>query len=172
MSTEINTRGMVRSKVASFPAGNDAECLSKTEILSQSGQDAYIGGSYGNTECARIDDVKQISGIYSGSYSITPEGAETSTSATEAHVSISNGVATIHFIDIWYGWMFLGNINLKISIQNGILINLLSVETELIPFLVSFKSGFLNGFTFDIELKISAVANIDNILMRYTGTKQ
>ena len=55
MSTEINTRGMVRSKVSSFPAGSDAECLSKLEITGTG--KALVNGSYGDNECPVIDDV-------------------------------------------------------------------------------------------------------------------
>lgn len=53
MSTEINTRGMVHSKVPGFPAGNDNECLSKTEITA-TGR-ALVNGSYGDNECPGID---------------------------------------------------------------------------------------------------------------------
>lgn len=55
MSTEINTRGMVRSKVASFPTGNDTECLSKSEITSTG--KTLVNGSYGDNECPVIEDV-------------------------------------------------------------------------------------------------------------------
>lgn len=56
MSTEINTRGMVRSKVASFPAGNETECLTKSEITSTG--KALVNGSYGDNECPVIDDIQ------------------------------------------------------------------------------------------------------------------
>lgn len=55
MSTEINTRGMVRSKASGFPAGNDNECLTKAEITSTG--KALVNGSYGDNECPVIDDV-------------------------------------------------------------------------------------------------------------------
>lgn len=55
MSTEINTRGTVRSKVLGFPSGNDAECLSKSEITA-TGR-ALVNGSYGDNECPVIEDV-------------------------------------------------------------------------------------------------------------------
>lgn len=55
MSTEINTRGMIRSKISSFPVGNDNECLSKSEITTT--EKALVHGSYGDNECPVIDDV-------------------------------------------------------------------------------------------------------------------
>lgn len=58
MSTEINTRGMVRSKAPGFPAGNDAECLSKSEITA-TGR-ALVNGSYGDNECPTIEDIAEV----------------------------------------------------------------------------------------------------------------
>lgn len=55
MSTEINTRGMVRSKAPGFPAGNDNECLTKSDITIT--EKALVNGSYGNNECPVIEDV-------------------------------------------------------------------------------------------------------------------
>lgn len=55
MSTEINTRGMVRSKAPGFPSGNDAECLSRPEITTTG--KALVNGSYGDNECPVIEDV-------------------------------------------------------------------------------------------------------------------
>lgn len=54
---EINTRGAVRSKVSGFPAGNDNECLSKTEITATN--TAVVNGSYGNTECPMREDITE-----------------------------------------------------------------------------------------------------------------
>lgn len=55
MSTEINTRGMVRSKISGFPAGSDAECLSKSQITATG--EALVNGFYGDNECPVIEDV-------------------------------------------------------------------------------------------------------------------
>lgn len=55
MSTEINTRGMVRSKVSGFPSENDNECLAKAEILAT--RKAIVNGNYGDNEYPVIDDV-------------------------------------------------------------------------------------------------------------------
>lgn len=52
---EINTRGMVRLKAPGFPAGNDNECLSKSEILVS--YFTKVGGNYGANECPLIDDI-------------------------------------------------------------------------------------------------------------------
>lgn len=52
---EINTRGIVRLKVPSFPSGNDAECLSKSEITA-TGR-ALVNSTYGDNECPVIDNI-------------------------------------------------------------------------------------------------------------------
>lgn len=100
MSTEINTRGMVRSKVANFPAGNDNECLSQAEILS-SGV-AKVNGSYGSYECVMIDDVmnsKPINFIYSrylihddGDFGVYIDSSSPVTSQIQG---------TVYIIDSW-----------------------------------------------------------------------
>lgn len=55
MSTEINTRGMVRSKAPGFPAGNDNECLRKAEIINTG--KALVNSTYGDNECPVIDNI-------------------------------------------------------------------------------------------------------------------
>lgn len=67
---EINTRGMIRAKISSFPSGNDTECLSKTEVLATN--TAVINGSYGNTECPAIEDIIANVITYDYSLDITP----------------------------------------------------------------------------------------------------
>lgn len=56
MSTEINTRGMIRAKISSFPSGNDNECMTKAEIIGTNL--AIVNGSYGDNECPILDDVQ------------------------------------------------------------------------------------------------------------------
>lgn len=55
MSTEINTRGMVRNVFSTFPSGNDAECLTKQTLLSGSGNLMNVSG--GDTECVPLADI-------------------------------------------------------------------------------------------------------------------
>lgn len=64
MSTEINTRGMVRSKAPGFPAGDDNECLTKSEITIT--EKALVNGSYGDNECPVIDNVLPVKDIALG----------------------------------------------------------------------------------------------------------
>lgn len=56
MSTEINTRGMIRAKISPFPSGNDNECMTKAEIIGSNV--AIVNGSYGDNECPVLDDVQ------------------------------------------------------------------------------------------------------------------
>lgn len=55
MSTEINTRGMVRSMFSTFPSGNDAECLTKQTLLSGSSNLMNVSG--GDTECVPLEAI-------------------------------------------------------------------------------------------------------------------
>lgn len=57
MSTEINTRGAIRSKMPSFPAptsGHENECLTKSEIIVGA---FTVYGNYGQNEYPLLDDV-------------------------------------------------------------------------------------------------------------------
>lgn len=56
MGNEINTRGLLRAKISGFPSGNDAQVLTKSEILA-TGM-AIISGSYADLECPLIDHVQ------------------------------------------------------------------------------------------------------------------
>ena len=71
MSTEINTRGGIRSKISSFPSGNDSECLSKQEIQSAGGSTLEISGSYGNAECVVLDNIGAVTWEYTLSASVS-----------------------------------------------------------------------------------------------------
>lgn len=55
MSTEINTRRVVRSMMSTFPSGNDAECLTKQVLLSDSSNLMNVSG--GDAECAPMDAI-------------------------------------------------------------------------------------------------------------------
>ncbi|WP_455593040.1 hypothetical protein [Bacteroides sp.] len=53
---EINTRGMVRDKISSFPSGADSQCLTKSEVLAYGV--AMVSGSYVDNECVMITDIQ------------------------------------------------------------------------------------------------------------------
>lgn len=58
MSSEIATWGMIRAKMPAFPApaaGQDNECLTKSEILNMEGVE--VNGNYDDNECPVIEHV-------------------------------------------------------------------------------------------------------------------
>lgn len=102
MSEEINTRAMLRAKLGSFPAGNDEECMSKSEILATGL--ANVVGNYLDNECPKIDDVikKNVvtnrwdfyTSVGTLSWNINGDINEKSTLVTCNYLTITNGVIT------------------------------------------------------------------------------
>ena len=101
MSTEINTRGLIRAKISGFPTGNDAECMTKAEILS-TGM-ALVNGTYSDNECPMIDDVvgnvvtnrwEFYTAVGTLTWNINGDINEKSTLVTCNYQTLTNGVVT------------------------------------------------------------------------------
>lgn len=128
MSTEINTRGGIRSKISSFPSGNDSECLSKQEIQNAGGSTLEISGSYGNAECVVLDDIGVVTWDYALSVSVSSlsfaAAGETKTfSVTSTKQKKVNGVNSGSPVSVGYsnsisgaGFSISGN---SVSIGNN-----------------------------------------------------
>lgn len=98
---EINTRGMLRAKIAGFPTGNDAECMTKSEILATGL--ALVNGTYSDNECPMIDDVvgnvvtnrwEFYTAVGTLTWNINGDINEKSTLVTCNYLTLTNGVVT------------------------------------------------------------------------------
>lgn len=98
---EINTRGMLRAKIAGFPTGNDAECMTKAEILATG--KANVIGNYSDNECPMINDVvgyvttnrwEFYTAVGTLTWNINGDINEKSTLVTCNYQTLTNGVVT------------------------------------------------------------------------------
>lgn len=72
--SEINTRNAIRNMFSTFPDGNGNEALTKSELLSGSGNLMIVSG--GDTECVPLDAISFKTYVCRDSWDKAPQGSE------------------------------------------------------------------------------------------------
>lgn len=72
--SEINTRNAIRNMFSTFPDGNGNEALTKSELLSGSGNLMIVSG--GDTECVPLDAITFKNYVCKSSWDKAPQGSE------------------------------------------------------------------------------------------------
>lgn len=105
MSTEINTRNDVLNIFSTFPDGNRNESLTKSELLSGSGNLTIVQG--GDTECVPVDYISFKTYVCKDSWDKAPQGNEHYKIRVENenifYIYFTNEVGTISFSNLMVG---------------------------------------------------------------------
>lgn len=115
---EIATRGMIRNMFSTFPTGNDAECLTKQELLSGSGNLMIISG--GDTECVPLEAI---------SFKPYPCKSQTDKAPLGDDV-LRFPIRNENHHNIWFSYN-VSVINLSMLIMNGLPMNFTKKEIGL-----------------------------------------
>lgn len=102
---EINTRNAIRNMFSTFPDGNGNEALTKSELLSGSGNLMIVSG--GDTECVPLDAIGFKTYVCKDSWDKAPQGSEHYKVRVENqnifYIYFTNEVGTISLSNLMVG---------------------------------------------------------------------
>lgn len=170
MSTEINTRGSIREKISVFPSGNDAECLSKAEIISKGNGSVYIFGDYKDSECPKLSDIESRAGTYRGMLKILSSVASDIPVTTDVTVVEDDDILTLTAPGINIDWIDLGTLVITMTKQGGLLMhNINFVGGEVALEAITDVDVFLSRGDCSFSIVVSWL--FTPITINFTGTK-